>query len=293
MKWYLLKEQAAGTKRLLLLYYIYGIFGRNAVKFLIYFITFFAFRAAKEIRKNSAKYLKIIGLEPSFKNQYRHFLEYSLSLLDRMEVFSGKFDLQRISFANENDRAMLDKDFDSGIFFICSHLGNIDVMRALLKKHPEKHIRVFLAKDQCKIFNNFIKSISEKTEVTTYPVEEIGLETSIETKESLNKGEFVFIAGDRTSKNAANFQAKLFSRNVELPLGTFRFAQLMEVPVYFVCALKDEQENYKIYLKKFTNYDSKKTTLINMQNEYIEFLENNTRNYPFQFFHFYDMFDKD
>lgn len=291
MKWYQVKEQAAGAKRLLLLYFIHKHFGRNAVKFLIYFITFFAFCNASEIRRCSAKYLAIIGLEPSLVNQYRHFLEYSLSLLDRMEVFTGDFDLSRIEFADKQDEEKLDEDFEKGIFFICTHLGNIDVMRALLKQYPQKHINVFLSKEQCRIFNKFLKTISVKTSITAYPVEEIGINTSIEIKEKLNNGDFVFIAGDRTSKNAANFTTKLFGRNVEFPLGTFKFARAMEVPVYFVCALKDYNENYKIHLKKFSNYGKKAETLSNMQKEYVQFLEEKTLLTPFQFFHFYDMFD--
>lgn len=293
MKWYQVKELGAGAKRLILLYNIYKIFGRRVVKFIVYFITFFAFCSAGYIRKCSAKYLKIIGLKPSLINQYRHFLEYSISLLDRMEVFSGKFSPERISFADESDKKKLDEDFNKGVFFICSHLGNIDVMRALLKKYPEKHVTVFLSEEHCRIFNDFIKTVSAKMNVSVCPVEDIGLETSIETQEKLNNGEFVFIAGDRTSKNAANFKTELFGKSVEFPLGTFKFAQIMEVPVYFVCAIKDKDDCYTVHLQKFSPLDSqsKSVTLKNMQHEYVQFLEEKTKLAPLQFFHFYDMFE--
>ena len=35
LKWYEVKEQAAGHKRLMLLWYIYNIAGKNAVKFIV------------------------------------------------------------------------------------------------------------------------------------------------------------------------------------------------------------------------------------------------------------------
>ena len=291
MKWHQVKEQAAGIKRLFLLYYIHKIFGRKTVKILIYFITLFAFFGAKNIRKCSEKYLSVVGIKPSLINQYRHFLEYSLSLLDRMEVFSGRFDNSRISFADENAKQELDADYDKGIFFICSHLGNIDVMRSLLKDDPDKKINVFLAKNQCKIFNDFIRAISAKTTVTTYPVEDIGMDTSIEIKDKLTHGQIVVIAGDRTSKTSNNFKTKLFNRTVEMPLGAFKFAQLMETPVYFVCLIKSPDETYKIHLKKFIPDDNSEKTLAKMQKEYVEFLEEKTLSAPFQFFHFYDMFE--
>ena len=290
MKWYQAKEQAAGVKRLFVLYYIHKIFGRNFVKFIVFFVTFFAFWGAKKQRQASAKYLKIIGENSSIFNQYRHFLEYSFSLLDRMEVFSGRFDVSRISFADEKLKKQLDIDSKNGIFFICSHLGNIDVMRAMIEKEPERKINAFVTKEQCKIFNGFIKAIEIPSPVTAYPIEEIGVETSIELKDKLSKGEFVIMAGDRTSKKAQNFKTKLFGREVEFPLGTFKFAQLMEAPIYFVCIIKSPDEKYKIYLQKFNSTDKKSETLKKMQTEYVEFLEKYTKLAPFQFYHFYDMF---
>lgn len=292
MKWYQVEEQAAGTKRLFAIYWIHKVLGRNIVKFLVYFITFFAFCTAKKIRNYSAKYLSIVGEKPSLKNQYKHFLEYSLSLLDKMEVFSDTFDRNRISFVNDSEKLQLEQDYPKGVFFICSHLGNVDVMRTLFKDYPTIKVNVFLAKDQCKNFNSFIKAINKISNVTTYPVEDINITTSIEIKEKLSNGEIAIMAGDRTSPKAQNFTTKLFNHNVEFPLGTFKFAQLMNCPTYFICILKDENDNYKIYTKKFIPIQDKEKSFEKMKNEYTKFLEEKTHLAPFQFFHFYDLFSE-
>lgn len=290
MRWYQLKEQAAGTKRLFLMWYIYNIFGKNAVKFLAFFVTIFAFIGAKEPRRCSKKYLEIAGLKPSLLNQFRHFLEYSYSLVDRMEIFSGKFDFDNIVF-NEPDVIEEIINSKDGVFFICSHLGNIDVLRAFLYKYPEQRVNVFLTEEHCKIFNGFIKMIEKETPVTTYPVEDIGIDTSIEIKEKLSGGEYVFIAGDRTSKNSVNSEVELFSHKVKFPVGTFKLAQIMESPVYFVCALRQDF-GYRVYLKKFVTNLKRKDALKQMQCEYAKFIEKYTHKAPLQFFHFYDLFDE-
>ena len=290
MRWYQAKEQAAGEKRLLITWYIYKIFGKKAVKMLAFFVTLFAFLPAKEARRCSAKYLQIIGIKPSLVNQFRHFLEYSYSLVDRMEVFSGKFDYNKIIFDSEEDKILLENDFDKGVFFICSHLGNIDVMRAFLNKNPERHVNVFLTEEHCKVFNGFVKQIEVETPVTTYPVEKISIDTSIEIKDKLSKGEIVFMAGDRTSKNSSNSNVQLFGHRVEFPLGTFKFAHIMECPVYFVCAIC-EGENYRVHLKKFETEAVKSKVAKIMQKEFAEFLEKLTSVAPLQFYHFYDLFD--
>lgn len=283
-KWYQVKEQSAGEKRLLLTWKIYKIFGKKAVQILAFFITFFAFLNAKEQRRCSKKYLKIIGIKPSLLNQFRHFLEYSYSLVDRMEVFSGNFDYNKVIFENKDD----EKIFKNGVFVICSHLGNIDIMRAFLDKYPEKRVNAFLSKEQCKIFNSFIKQIAVEKPVTTYPVEEIGIDTAIEIKDKLSAGEIVFMAGDRTSKNSTNSTLEFLKRKVQFPTGTFKFAEIMDCPIVFACALR-EHGKYRVYAEKFIPETKKCSEQLRI--EFVEFLEKHIPLAPLQFFHFYDMFE--
>lgn len=292
MKWYQLKEQAAGEKRLWLTWQIYKIFGKKAVKIIAFFVTFFAFVFGKEARRCSRKNLAIIGLKPSIINQFRHFLEYSYSLIDRMEVFSGNYDYKKIYFDNEEDKNSLINDFSKGIFIICSHLGNIDIMRAFINKYPDQNVNVFLSADQCRVFNSFIKHIAINTKISTYPVEEINIDTSIEIKDKLSNGEIVYMAGDRISKSSVNSEVQFFGHKVMFPIGTFKFAQMMECPIYFACAIR-EGENYRIYLHKFSSDLAKSAKVVQMQKEFIQFLENLTPKAPLQFFHFYDLFEQE
>ena len=93
---------------------------------------------------------------------------------------------------------------------------------------------VFLAKEQCKTFNSFISKISSSHPIILYPVEDINIDTSIEIKEKLDNNYVVFMAGDRTSKASINFEAEFLYKKVDFPLGTFKFAQMMETPIYFI-----------------------------------------------------------
>lgn len=293
MKWYQVKEQAAGEKRLLFLWYVYKFLGKICVKFLVFFITFFAFLGAKEPRRCSKKYLSIVGIEPNFFNQFKHFLSYSNSLIDRMEVFTGKFSPDNIVYANPSDGKILDEDVENGVFFICSHLGNIEMMRSFLFSNPNKNVDIFLAKEQCKIFNNFVQNIGVNTPVTLYPVEDINIETSMEIKDKISNGDIVIMAGDRISKNSTNAPVEFLGKKILLPNGTFKFAYIMEHPIYFVCVIK-VGEKYKIYLKKFDSYyKTKNETIQKMQSEYLTFLQELVYKYPLQFYHFYDLFEED
>ena len=297
MKWYELKEQSAGTKRLMLLWYIYNLLGKKMVKFVVFFVTLFSFLGAKENKKCSKKYLKIMGIKPSNINIFKHFLSYSYSLVDRIESFSNNFPIEKLIFEDEKIKAELIEDLKAskGIFFICNHLGNVDILRSFIFSDMHKNcsgVCVFLAKEQCKIFNQFIENIGVKhtTDVIPFAIEDIDINTSIELEERLKNGAITFIAGDRISANSINFEANFLSHKVEFPLGTFKLAQMMKVSTYFVSAIKIKNDKYSIHMKKFQFRETKKETLEAMQQEFVTFLEEKTKLAPYQFYHFYDMF---
>ena len=297
MKWYEAKEQAAGVKRLFLLWYIYKILGKNVVKFITFFVTFFACLGAKEVRKCSKRYLEIIGIKPTFNNVFKHFLSYSYSLVDRVEIFSNNFNPQKLYFKDEKQKDLLLDDLKAGngVFFICNHLGNVDAMRAFVNsdiKDTCTSISVFLAREQCKIFGGFINKITKNEKIFLNAVEDIDINTSIEIQERLNNGGIVFMAGDRTSANSINFEAEFLGHSVQFPMGTFKFAQMMVVPIYFVSAIKMPKDKYSIHLKKFENAENKRKSMTKMQTEFISFLEEKTKLAPFQFYHFYNLFEE-
>lgn len=313
-KWYQMKERAAGEKRLLFMWYVYKFFGKSPVKFLTFFVALCAFCAAKQVREYSknnlsviAKYCKKNNLKqtkPDLINSFKNVLNYAYSLVDNMEIFAGDFDVKKIFFDKSQDEEIFYDDIRArkGIFFICSHTGNVNVLRMFFKnKDPmmRSDVNVFLSEEQCKVFNTFLKKVYEtgkkkmQNTVSLYPVEEISIETSIELKEKLETGEIAFMAGDRLSSGTSNltFKHLFFDKEVEFPVGTFKLAQLMETPVYFICALKDKNDTYKIYLKRFETVGTKKETLLKMQNEYVEFVEQTTTLAPLQFYHFYQLFE--
>lgn len=295
-KWYQVKEQAAGEKRLMLMWYIYKLFGKKAINFIAFFVTLFTFIFARDVRGYSKKYLSVIspltGVKPSLINQFKHFLSYSHVLTDKVEIFSNNFDKNKIVFASEDEKERLYSDLDKkkGVFFLCSHVGNTDAMRTFFinnTRHPQLKVNVFLSQNQCKVFNGFIKKIAKEIPLKPFAVEDIGIETAIELKDNLDNGGIAFIAGDRLAKNsnAAIFNAELFGHKVDFPVGSFKIAQLMEVPIYFIIALKAEKDTYKIYLEHHEY-----TTLSNLENAYVSFLERTVLISPLQFYHFYDLF---
>lgn len=291
MKWYEMKEKSAGGQRLVITWIIYKIFGEKGLYFVTFVVAFFTFILNKDIRNFSKKYFEITqsftGLKPNSFNIFRHILSYADSLADKIIVFGGKFKTENIIFENNNKKDEMYKTINhTGTFFICSHIGNIEVLQALLlNQNSDIKVNVFLSQAQSKIFNNFLNNIKVNFPINTYNVENIGIETGIELKQNLENGEIAFIAGDRLSQNNDDqkIETELFGRKIYLPKGTFKLAQLMEAPIYFISAVKCNGK-YKIYLQK-------EEDIKNIAQNYTKFLEKMTIIAPHQFYHFYDFFE--
>lgn len=180
-----------------------------------------------------------------------------------------------------------------GIFFICNHIGNVEVMRALIHSKKNKvtpNISIFLQKSQCQVFNSFINEIvKENINITSYPIEDIDMSTAIEIEEKLTQGGIVFMAGDRIPANNTLKTTKIsmFNKQIELPIGVFKFAKLVPAEIYFVSCLK-EINGYKVYLSKPESRDVKL-----LQEKFVAFMTDMILKQPTQFYHFYDIFENE
>ena len=285
-KWFQLAERGAGEKRLLFSYWTYRMLGERALKFIAFFVSLSVWLTAKERRMASLKFYKFIN-KPPLIGSIKQFLNYGNSLVDKFISYTG--DLEPEIFILNNP------EIYKGSFFITTHIGNIEIMRSLIDKLQGRRVNIFLQANACKVFNSFLNQFAVKVNAEVFPVEDISLDTSIMISERLKNGELVFMAGDRVSAQNTNmvYEGNFFGEKISLPLGTLKFALLMESPIYFIVCAK-EGKKYRISTRKFESYrENKKDTLEELKKEYSKFLEEYTSKYPYQFYHFYDILSSD
>ena len=271
MEWYKVKEKSAGRLRLKLTWLIYRYLGKRALRFVIYFVALLTYIFNSDLRKFT----------------FKHILNYSYSLIDKIEVFSGNFNTDLVEFEDENMKNQLYYDiFHGGVFCIFSHVGNIDVMRSFITKDENVCVSIFMERNHCRMFREFLNDLKIKQDnLKTYSNEDIDLTTSCTVQKSLqnddeNKGGAVFMAGDRPSKEGKTKEYDFFDKKIDLPIGVFRFARMLKTNIYFITCLEDNGK-YKVYLDK-TKPES------DNEKDFIKHLERTISIDPFQFYRFYD-----
>ncbi len=298
MKWLQIKEKSAGRKRLIITWHIYKLLGKKTVRFIAFFVALITFFNDKSLRNFSRKYFNVLSeytnssaYKPDFINIFKHVLSFAFSLVDKMEVFAGTFNNDNIEFDDKNTEKQL---FDliaqkKGVFFICNHIGNVDVMRSFLNNNVtaiKPKVAVFLQKNHCAIFNEFTNNLFKETDkIKAYSIEDIDLSTAIELDDILSEGGIAFMAGDRTPLNNKNNSAILLNKQIELPTGVFRIAKMVNAEIFMISCIK-EKEKYKVYLEK----TDKEESVQELQMKMTKFMERMILKAPFQFYHFYDYF---
>lgn len=283
-KWFQLKEQGVGEKRLLLSLFLYKIAGEKVLRLIAFFVSLSVFLTTKERRNASIKFFKHIG-KPPIKSAFNQFINYGNALVDKILSFSGKLKVE--------DFLVDDNDIFSGTFFLTTHIGNAEILRTMLARENAPRANIFMQSNACKVFNKFLKRMEIEANLEVFPVENIDIETSIETSERLKNGEIVFLAGDRISaqNSQKTYDAKFLGKITKFPIGALKFALMLDCKIAFVVCGKVKNKFLVHTQKFFPKSSDKKEKLEELKTEYIAFLEKYTLQYPEQYYNFYDIWD--
>jgi predicted LPLAT superfamily acyltransferase len=96
------------------------------------------------------------------------------------------------------------------------------------------------------------------------------------------------MAGDRVSAGSKSvFKHKFMGRDCVWPKGVYRFAKLMESPVFAVTCVSTGWNRYEVH---FVSLNTEPTAMLD---GFVAFLEKETIAYPGQWYQFYDFFHTD
>lgn len=256
--WAKQKERGATRLGMLIIWHIYRIFGKTAAK--LVFLVPLAF---------IAPFCRGVGL--------RKILAFAWSRIDIVDAVTLRKNTPRFTFTGDASWR------DGGAFLISSHLGSIEVLAALCDE-TRPHLHAFQQMTHDPIFTKFLTE--RMNGFSLHAVENIGVETAVEMQDAIRSGSLVLMAGDRLSAGNAttheqarghNPKHTFLGKDLEWPKGVFRFAKLMESPIYAVIAVKTGWNAYEIKSCRLGD---------DILHNYVTFLETEVRHHPEQWFQF-------
>ena len=277
----------------------YRLVGRRGCMAILSVVVFYFYVTAGERRRASLAFLRrafgrsAVPRPVGWWDGYRHFLSFARRALDSFAAWSGGTPAGSVVLAETS--ALDDAGRQSrGAVFIVSHHGNVDISRALLDAKTRRRVVVLLHTRHAENYNRILREFNPDAAINTFQVTEFGPDTAIALQERVERGDWLFIAGDRTPVGGGNrfSVAPFLGADAEFSQGPYLIAALLDCPVYlFFCqrengpyTLRVERLAERIVLPR----GQRPQALAGYAATYAAQLEKHVLADPFQWYNFYD-----
>ncbi len=298
------REEKGTSLGINILLWCYKFIGRRAFKLILhpviaYFIltSFSAKKASLDYQKQLALYQKQ-SVDIGWKQAYRHFYQFGTAAIDKIGCWMGDIQEDNVTIHNDyiNDE-LLEKR--QGAIFIGSHLGNLELCRAIGQNRNGLVINAVVFDRHALKFQDALNKSNHMVQLNLIHVESVGIETAIVLKQKIEQGEVVIIVGDRTSVNSVGRveYVDFLGKKAPFSQGPFILAGLLECSVYLIFCIH-ENNGYNIYLEPFEETlklprKNRKEILSAKIQKYANRLAFYCQKAPLQWFNFYDFWKLD
>ena len=209
-------EKAASPVGLELLFILYRIFGLRALHLLAAAVGVVAWVCSRSVRRAAGDVRKVVF--------------FTRSLADKLVVMARGPSLPTLRVEDSPDAEAFLRDVrtGAGVFVLSSHVGTIEVLSSLGETTRPFH--AWMDFSRTRVFTRFYLRHAARSNVVFHPVSDFGLETFFDACAFLDAGDALLMAGDRGG-------------------GVFRFASLLDHPVYFVACLAEKGLSYRVIVR--------------------------------------------
>ncbi|PHZ60069.1 acyltransferase [Photobacterium leiognathi] len=284
---------------------VYSLLGRKAFNVLLKAVMGYYYLTGKKARKASEDYLEQLESYasdnqlalPAKLNSYDHLLSFGHTMLDKLVAWKGDYSENNLTIHGDEHFNELAKR-QQGIVVLGSHLGNLELCRALSSRHPDIKINALVFTEHAERFNAVLKAINPDSDLNLIQVNELGADTAIMLQQKVEQGEWVVIVGDRTSvtKEQRVVWADFLGKPAPFPQGPFILASVLKVPVYTLFGLRDDSQatpHFDVYFEPFSKQlilprKTRETALQETVQQYASRLESYTIKAPLQWYNFFN-----
>ena len=287
---------------------VYRLLGRKAFNLLLKGVMAYYHRTGHRARQASEAYLTTLrayaaaqgitlpGEREGKLTSYQHMLSFGHTMLDKLAAWQGDFSFDNITVHGQDhfDRITANKQ---GIVILGSHLGNLELCRALSRGYDNVVINALVFTEHAERFNAVMKAVNPDSSLNLIQVSQMGPETAILLRQKIEQGEWVVIVGDRTSVTQEQrvIWADFLGQPAPFPQGPFMLGAVLKAPVYTLFGLRDDSgdtPHFNVHFELFSEQitlprGQREQGLQAMVNQYAQQLETYTLKAPLQWYNFF------
>ena len=265
-------------------------FGRNFTKLMLYPISVYFIVVAKQARQASRQYLqKVLGRPIRWPDIFKHFFYFATVSLDRIYFLNGQTHRFVCTIENENllHQAMRQ---DQGLFLFGAHMGSFEAIRALGRQHTDYSLALLMYQDNAQKIGQVMATINPNLQQEIIPLGDVS--SMMRVHDALKHGTIIGILADRALKQAHLKKQRFLGDYAAFSENAFRLAATLRKPVLLMMGLHLGGNSYKIVFEEVYDFSmEQKNSIMALeaaQKQYISLLEKYCRQYPYNWFNFYD-----
>ena len=217
----------------------------------------------------------------------KNLLWFGQTLLDKIAVLAGV--KNELTFAHDGVEHIeqLVKDGKGGVL-LSAHLGNWEVAGHLLKR-VNSVINIVMYDGEEEQMKKYMDQFESNRSFNIIYIREDGMSHIYEISAALARNELVCLHGDRFRPGNRTIEHEFLGEQAKFPAGPFILASKLKAPVCFVFAFKETNFHYHFYAYPAKVYEGRGTSgMEKMLDEYVGVLEAKIRQYPAQWFNYFD-----
>ncbi|NOJ04031.1 glycosyltransferase family 2 protein [Vibrio splendidus] len=288
-----------------LLLAVYTLLGRGVFNLILRGVMRYYHLTGKRARNASEQYLFQLkayaeqqNIElPAELTSYNHLLSFGHTILDKLAAWKGDFSADNLTIhGQEQFESMVANQ--QGVLILGSHLGNIELCRALGRRHSNIKINALVFTEHAERFNSVMKAVNPQSDLNLIQVTSMGPDTAILLQQKLEQGEWIVIVGDRTStsKESRSVWAEFLGKEAPFPQGPFMLASVLKAPVFLLFGLRDDSQSkphFNVYFEHFSDKielprKTREQSLQQVVQKYADRLQHYTLKAPLQWYNFFN-----
>jgi predicted LPLAT superfamily acyltransferase len=234
----------------------------------------------------------------------KHIHTFSVIVLDRVFMLSGQTNRFN-TYIHNFDQMKAVHDRGEGGLFVGAHLGSFEALRVLGTRNPANDqmlpkliVRMAMYEENARKINRMLEAINP--EATQYVISLGQANSMLQLQATIDKGEFVGMLADRHVGAQGDKQLNTISflgETAVFPDGPFRLAMVLKRPVFLMFGLYRGGNRYEIFFEELLMPESvgprnRGAQLASWQRAYVERVEHYCRLAPYNWFNFYDFWEK-
>lgn len=228
-----------------------------------------------------------LGFGPlkSFCKVYANHFRFGQVIIDRYAAYAGK----KFSYTIDgNDLFLGLMESDGGFVQLSSHAGSFEMVGYGLTSDL-KRINGLLFAGESQVMKDFRRSILASHNIDLIEVD--GTMSHIfAMNAALDRGEIVSMTGDRLLGSPKALKCMFMGAEAKFPMGPFALAVQKEVPMLAMFAMRENASSYKVFVRRIES-DAElplRARMTAMAQRFAAELEEIVRQYPTQWFNYYD-----